>query len=248
MVRPEDATPRKFFTDETNYRITLDFFGRSSRRGGGEEAFAIELENRALGAHFHPVDQFQLLLGGAGSLYQRHAIPPLMLHYADAYTTYGPIFGGAPALQLFTLRAEATDETAYMPADRDQLRYRGRRNLSVEPATQGTRPTKATAVTTTSLFAAGEDGFGASKITAAPAAAFEAPSAAGCSGQYLVVAEGAVEFGDSAYGRCSLGWMDPDDDAVELRAGATGCDLLVCRFPSPPTRVVRLGAVAASAG
>ena len=55
-----------------------------------------------------------------------------MLHYADAYTTYGPFGTGEAPLQLFTLRRQASEITGFMPKDRDKLVRRGRRNLHVD--------------------------------------------------------------------------------------------------------------------
>ena len=86
-------------------------------------------------AHFHEVDQFQVFFGGAGATYQRHEVPWAMLHYADAYTTYGPFQAGGSTLRFFTLRARPTLGTHYMPESRDKLVRRGRRtlHLALEP-------------------------------------------------------------------------------------------------------------------
>jgi len=248
MVRRDDAAQRRFYYDGDRYRTTRDYFGRSSGNGSGAEAFALEVENRTLGAHFHPVDQFQVLIGDEGSIYQRHAISPLTLHFADAFSTYGPIIGGPRPLQLLTLRAEATDETNYMPEDRDQLLYRGQRNVHVDASAIGAvEPGAGETIRTTQLFDDHEDGFGARKISSAAGVAFEVPSAAGSGGQYIVVARGSVTYAGGDYGDRTVGWMDSTDGPVELVAGGNGCEILVCRFPVTPTRNVRLGDAATSA-
>ena len=44
--------------------------------------------------HFHHVDQFQVIVAGGGRL-GTHGVEPLAVHYAGAYTAYGPIVAGA---------------------------------------------------------------------------------------------------------------------------------------------------------
>ena len=54
--------------------------------------------------HFHRQNQFQLFVDGDGSL-GKEKIRPLTLHYAGAYTGYGPIVSGAAGLKYFTIRS-----------------------------------------------------------------------------------------------------------------------------------------------
>ena len=53
--------------------------------------------------HFHRQNQFQVFVGGSGSL-GRHALAPVVVHYAGAYTGYGPLLAGPEGIQYFTLR------------------------------------------------------------------------------------------------------------------------------------------------
>ena len=53
--------------------------------------------------HFHKNNQFQLFVEGEGSL-GKDPISPLMVHYAGAYTGYGPLVSGAQGIKYFTMR------------------------------------------------------------------------------------------------------------------------------------------------
>lgn len=57
--------------------------------------------------HFHRHNQFQVFVGGSGSI-GRHALAPVVVHCAGAYTDYGPRVAGPEGIQYFTLRPVAS--------------------------------------------------------------------------------------------------------------------------------------------
>ena len=83
------------------------------------KGFVGEVYNGTLRAHFHPVDQFQILLGEEGSFYQRQPVPKFMLHYADAFATYGTemFLALIRRFAFFTLREIPSTGLYYMPDD-----------------------------------------------------------------------------------------------------------------------------------
>ena len=61
--------------------------------------------NRVLRAHFHQVDQFQVIYNGSGSM-GKHPVSPGAVHFSRAYTPYGPIsYSADKGLGFLTLRA-----------------------------------------------------------------------------------------------------------------------------------------------
>ena len=56
-----------------------------------------------LQTHFHRQNQFQLVVEGSATL-GRHALGPVTVHYAGAYTGYGPLVAGAEGIKYFTIR------------------------------------------------------------------------------------------------------------------------------------------------
>ena len=67
-----------------------------------------------------------------GARYQRHQIPAVELHYADAFVTYGPFSAGAERMRFFTLRPCQGQFKGEMPSERNKLRYQGRRGIHVD--------------------------------------------------------------------------------------------------------------------
>ena len=68
----------------------------STERLAGPQAFLIETypPEQQTAAHFHSTDQFQIFFPAEGAYYQRTEIRSPLLHYSDAYTTYGPLEQG----------------------------------------------------------------------------------------------------------------------------------------------------------
>ncbi|MFJ8659368.1 hypothetical protein [Streptomyces sp. NPDC093795] len=118
-VSPRQAVRRRVMFEGRVSRV-VDYFGGAAS-ASGPQAYLVEQRNYVLRPHFHPVDQFQILCGAPGSLFGRRPVGELDVHYADAHTVYGPLTGGDPPLRYFTLRAEPTDTTAFMPESRALL-------------------------------------------------------------------------------------------------------------------------------
>src|SRR5262245_32821316 len=79
---------------------------------GPQIYLAEEPADDALPAHFHAVDQFQVVVKGSGA-FGKHEVAPFAVHYADAYSPYGPIRAGAGGLDFFTVRT--LPDTALFP-------------------------------------------------------------------------------------------------------------------------------------
>jgi len=57
--------------------------------GSGPSAIVSWMEPRTIKAHYHPTDQFQVVLEG-GATFPSHDVGPLDAHYSDSRTAYGP--------------------------------------------------------------------------------------------------------------------------------------------------------------
>ncbi|HMG44292.1 MAG TPA: hypothetical protein VK611_23360 [Acidimicrobiales bacterium] len=216
-------------------RVVHDFFGEARTRQPGPQGFLVDFEGETtVGAHFHPVDQFQVFFGGPGSWYQRHPIDELMVHYADAYTTYGPFGTEGGLLRFFTLRPDHSTLTAYMPGSRDKLLRKGRRNVHVSLTEQAGRcPAPGDAAVHTAL--ADGDGLSVHLVTLGPEARIALPTASTPRGEYRCVVSGAIVVDDTPYGPRSLGWYERDEAPATVESGPDGLALLVLRFPPDTT-------------
>src|SRR5260221_8622645 len=93
------------------------------------QAFLVEQDTGTLiEPHFHLQDEFQVMVGGSGSL-GRHAVQPVSVHYAGAHTGYGPITAGSDGLDYFTLRARMDTGAQFLPVARDKMQRLPQRHL-----------------------------------------------------------------------------------------------------------------------
>jgi len=228
------------YSEKLNRRGKLqrqyDYFAKESAHQFGPEAFLVDFgPDRVTGAHFHSVDQFQIFFGAPGGLYQRHQIPGVELHYADAFHTYGPFSAADERIKFFTLRPCQGQFRGEMPAERDKLRYQGRRGIHVDldplmavVATPGE-------VSAHDVIPREADGLAATLFIAGADAEIRPPSAAGTSGVYLCVLAGEVDAGDGPVGPLALGWTLQGEDSRPLRCGPDGARVLAMSYPDPPT-------------
>ncbi|WP_235738804.1 hypothetical protein [Nocardioides alcanivorans] len=114
-VVPDSVAP--LVNDYGDFLIT-DFLGdhKDPALPAGFQAYLVEQRAPELRPHFHEVDQFQVVVGGDGTL-GRDQISNGAVHYTEGYTSYGPIRTEEP-LAYFTLRAEPTTGINYMPEER----------------------------------------------------------------------------------------------------------------------------------
>jgi hypothetical protein len=246
FLTPQDAT--HFATPYTprSGESNLRFFG-SDTRGDmtpGPVAFLAHIdEDIQVDAHFHNVDQFQLLFGGSDSYYQRHPMPKALLHYSDAYTVYGP-FGARSQepMEYFTLRGGPSNLHGTMPGARDKLVYRGRRHqsMTLDPFLEGEDGPGDGKVTVDTLFTDDTDGLGCYLVRLGPAAEFTPPDGELRTGRYTVVLKGDMHYDGRVFGPRSVGWSTGEAPQVTVQGGQNGAVVCFFYMPFPATPLVRL--------
>ncbi|MGY1812065.1 hypothetical protein [Blastococcus sp. SYSU D00820] len=109
-----------------NRYVMTDYLGSfRAPEPGRPQAYLVQQESPELRPHFHEVDQFQVVIGGTGTL-GRQPVGRGVLHYADAFTPYGPIRTEPSAgLAYLTLRREPATGLNYMPEEREKRRLAG---------------------------------------------------------------------------------------------------------------------------
>jgi hypothetical protein len=212
------------------------FFGQPDSDGAGPQAYVNNLDPGVeLAAHFHKVDQYQVFFGEPGATYKRRAIPAVMLHYTDAYSTYGPFSSGPESrLAYATLRAMSSNFGGVMPgAEAELIRRGGLRNLTVEVELDALPP--AGEVETRSVIDQHDDGLAATLVSLAAGVTHRVPATSPTSGRYSCVLRGELHMDGQLFEPHSLGWNGPQATEVIVTAGDAGCQLLVMDFPSPST-------------
>ncbi len=238
-----DAIEKSFMANGTmphtnHYYLKPDFIGGPIEVTEGPCAFQVGMlkHGDVLRAHFHLVDQFQVVVAGGG-LMGKHELHPTAVHYADAYTPYGPLVAGPKGLFYFTMRAQ-TDHTGshFMPDSRDKMKERNRRagrdvtaDVDVNPAESLYR--KETVVN--ELIPLHQDRLGAYVVRAGPGAKAIAPTAKGSGGQICLVIHGSGMHGQKELPLWTTIYVSPDEAALQVTAGPSGLDVLVLQFPAP---------------
>jgi hypothetical protein len=96
-----------------------DYFKKEEDINLSPQSYLIkQLPNITNPTHFHIQNQFQVFVGGSGS-FGRHPIEPYIVHYAGAYTGYGPIVASTEGLNYLTLRARRDPGAKFLPEQRD---------------------------------------------------------------------------------------------------------------------------------
>jgi len=191
--------------------------------GAGEpQAFLVEMvePGAVIPPHFHREDEFQIVVDGGGSL-GKHPLGGVAVHFADAYTPYGPIVVGGDGLAFFTLRARSDPGALYMPGSRASMLRKARRSVAAEvPAEDGL----------TALWPPHDDGLGA-WVARAPAGA-PLPDPPGDGGRYYLVVEGAAAHGAAPLPRWSCAWSAAGAARPRLVAGSSGAAIVIAQFPA----------------
>jgi hypothetical protein len=190
-------------------------------------AFLVEQDQgEVANAHFHQADQFQVVVAGEGAL-GTHAVRPVSVHFAGAFTAYGPIRAGSAGLTYFTLR------NGFDPGARYMMRTDNRAALRSVPARRHREAVAGplTAAAPDVLLGPDPDGMAAWRHCLWPGSTVAGPPPAGGHGQYWLVLEGGLQSGGATLGPLSCAFVYPGEPAFTAIAGPEGAVVLVMQFP-----------------
>ncbi len=217
------------------------FIDHSKEHMGAPNVFMIESsENRILDTHFHDVDQFQIVVGGGGKL-GKHTLAPYSVHFARAFTPYGPLVSGpGPGVAYVTLRARAcpTGGAQRLPAHREKLeKMTGRQPWQVTGVPRFVAP-GADGVGMRLIDGLKDDkGLAGYALSMNPGAKTLGPDTAVGDGQYVVVLKGSLIHEGVEKKGITVIHLDPKDGAFPIVAGPQGLQGLVLNFPHPTPQV-----------
>lgn len=184
-------------------------------------AFLVEQDaNCTVGAHYHQADQFQVIVGGGGSL-GRHPVAPVAVHFAGAFTAYGPLRAGPEGLHYFTLRNGWDPGARYMefPDNRTTLRHTPRQHR--EAVLEGAE----------ALLAPESDGLAAWRYRLAAGERLTGEAPRGGAGQHWLVVAGSLLRDEQELPTKSCMFVYPDEPPFSGTAGPDGLDVVVMQFP-----------------
>jgi hypothetical protein len=196
-------------------------------------AFLVEQDPGCVApTHFHQADQFQVVVAGEGRL-GTHDIAPVAVHFAGAWSPYGPLVAGDAGLHYFTLRNGWDPGARYMTEDRALLRtIPGRRHRE---AVAAPRPVSAAPVDTPACYETclpdSDDGLAARRYTLPQGARVTGPDPAQGNGHYWVVIAGGLLRDRIELAPRTCLFLSPDEAALTAVAGPRGLEVLALQFP-----------------
>lgn len=188
--------------------------------------------NSVLVPHFHRQNQFQLFVEGSGSI-GTSALSPLSIHYAGAYTGYGPLVAGPEGIKYFTMRSIC--ETGLVPISeaREKMLRGPKRHAQCGPINidSDVDLLALTEVQTEAVIPLADDGLGA-EVIHVPSAGMLLPKRLPASaGFFLVVLAGTLNCADVQLGSLESMYVSADEVLPIFEAGKVGLQVLVLHLP-----------------
>ncbi len=191
--------------------------------------------NETILPHFHGVAQFQIFPSGAGMM-AKTEVRPLMLQYKDHHSAYGPLVAGPQGLTFIALRNRIGDSApVYLskPGYREKLKPSKRRNwvspqisLSTRPVLQFRKEASWEPVFEQEI----KDEMSAQLLRLGAGMSAMGPDNKVGGGYYVFVANGSLEKEGATLPEWSMVFVEPNEDAFEIKAGRVGLEALVMRF------------------
>ena len=188
--------------------------------------------NVSLRTHFHRQNQFQLFVRGDGTI-GRHRLQALMVHYAGAYSAYGPLMSGPRGLAYFTLRTVFEKGSLTMTHNPETMQRGPKRQLHSAPVTLPDAASLAgrTAIEVDDLIAPQADGSAATLYTLPPNTRVGGTEPAGSAGQFYVVVSGHLIAGEALRRTWESIFVAPGESGFEMIAGDEGAQVVCLQLP-----------------
>jgi hypothetical protein len=196
------------------------------------QAFLVEQDaNQVILPHFHEQNQFQVVVRGGGLL-GRNPVAAITVHYAGAYTGYGPITAGPEGLWYFTLRPMMDSGAKFLPESRPQLKAGPKKHYhSAQIVPLPESALRGLARVASTIVQDDADGMRVETIRVPPGMTTAGPDPAAGGGQFFLVTSGALRSNDKLHGRLACLWNASGADALRIEAGEGGVEVLLLQCP-----------------
>ena len=213
--------------------VWKSYYIRSPEGGApSPQAFLVEQgANEVVLPHFHEQNQFQVIVHGGGSV-GRSAVAPITVHYAGAYTGYGPISSGDNGLWYLTLRPMMDNGPLYVHESRDKMKAGPKKHYqsSALGATTESELAKL-AQPAAQMINADPQGPTVEVLRVPPRQRQTMTCTEGGGGRFFFVTAGSLLANGLEYPKWSCLWSASNDPAFEVVAGKSGVEVLSLGFP-----------------
>lgn len=194
-------------------------------------AFLVEQDpGSTANAHYHQQDQFQLVVGGYGTL-GLHEIRPVTVHFTGAHTAYGPIRASQDeGVCYFTLRNGFDPGARFMTMPENRIALRTIPDRKHRESVAG--PLETASAATETLLGPDPDGMTAWRYSAASGETVAGPDPSKGRGQYWVITSGSMIHEGETVPPLSCAFVFPDDPPFQAAAGPDGLEVVAMQFPA----------------
>ena len=182
--------------------------------------------------HFHQQNQFQVFIEGSGS-FGKHAVEPYIVHYAGAFTGYGPIVAGATGLHYLTLRSSRDPGAKFLPAQMDEFR-KGPKHHYTTPSMKPMELADLNQLKDTNFRWEHLDlpsGLGVGELQLAPDHAYDLKVPNNSSGIFVVVMQGSLIENTHTLSKNENMYISQQIETYTIQAMQGGAHLLVLQMP-----------------
>lgn len=212
--------------------LSTTFFRATKDTPDGPTAALNRYEGERLSnAHFHEVDQFQIIMEGKGE-FGRHQVQPYYVHFSRAYTPYGPLQSDKETGWGFiVLRSRLDSGAQRFPWSLEKLKQVPNRN-PWQVTTKVTFPTAKEGVSVQDIpEIKDEQGLFTKTIAMAPHTRTTTPDRLGGDGQYVIVVKGSLIHEGKERQAPTVVFINRNEPVFEMQAGAQGLEAVIMNFP-----------------
>lgn len=195
--------------------------------------------NSSLATHFHRQNQFQLFVHGGGTV-GRDTLAPITVHYAGAYTGYGPLVAGDEGIHYFTIRPVCESGAIPVEEAREKMVRGPKRHVQAGPVVclPLTDLAALAEPVAEDVIPAADDGLGARLHRLPPGATLQAqvPAATDCT--FAVVLSGSMQYGAHELSRWESLCVTAGEPFPSLHAGREGAEVILL-FTPPKAQAYR---------
>jgi hypothetical protein len=184
----------------------------------------------SLATHFHRQNQFQLFVAGSATL-GREQVAPVTVHYAGAFTGYGPLLSGPQGLQYFTVRP--VFDTGIIPATqaREKMVRGPKRHAQVVLGAPSTEERLRALRGVDDSFAIAPDrGLAVRHVQLPPGSAYKLEHVDASIGLFMFVLAGTATVAAHSLGLWESVFASADEH-LALTAGPGGAEIVLLHVP-----------------
>ena len=224
---------RKHMVLPNGTSVWKSYYFRSPEGGSpSPQAFLVEQgANEVVLPHFHEQNQFQVIVHGGGSV-GRSVVAPITVHYAGAYTGYGPITSGDDGLWYLTLRPMMDNGPLYVHESRDKMKAGPKKHFQSPPLdTMPEANLAKLAQPEVQTINADPDGPTVEMLRIPPQQRHTSTGPERGGGQFFFVSGGSLQSNGREYPKWSCVWVGSSEPAFEFVAGTSGVEVLMLECP-----------------